>query len=52
MDAAERVDVARPLNFAAARRLAGRLGAGKHIATVLCDRAERYFSTALFSDLR
>ncbi len=40
------------LNFAAARRLAGKLGAGKHVATVLCDRAERYFSTALFSDLR
>jgi cysteine synthase A len=40
------------LNFAAARRLAKQLGPGKHIATVLCDRAERYFSTALFSDLR
>jgi cysteine synthase len=40
------------LNFAACVRLAGRLGAGHHIATVLCDRMERYFSGALFDDVR
>jgi cysteine synthase A len=40
------------LNFAAARRLARKLGPGKHVATVLCDRMERYFSTDLFDDLR
>lgn len=39
------------LNVAAARILAARLGPGSHVATVLCDRAERYFSTALFEDL-
>ncbi len=39
------------LNIAAARRLAGRLGPGHHIATVLPDRMERYFSTALFDDV-
>lgn len=39
------------LNFAAARVLARRLGPGKTIATVLCDRMERYFSTDLFTDL-
>lgn len=40
------------LNVAGARELARRLGPGHHIATVLCDRMERYFSTALFDDLR
>ena len=40
------------LNFAAARRLARRLGPGHDVATVLCDRMERYFSTDLFRDLR
>jgi cysteine synthase A len=40
------------LNLAGARRLAGRLGAGHHVATVCCDRMERYFSTDLFDDLR
>jgi cysteine synthase A len=40
------------LNFAACVRLAGRLGPGHHIATVLCDRMERYFSSALFDDVR
>jgi cysteine synthase len=40
------------LNFAAARALAGRLGPGHTIATVLCDRMERYFSTDLFGDLK
>ncbi|MBA3464897.1 MAG: cysteine synthase family protein [Deltaproteobacteria bacterium] len=39
------------LNFAAARAMAKRLGAGKTIATVLCDRMERYFSTDLFDDV-
>ncbi len=39
------------LNFAAARVMARRLGPGKTVATVLCDRMERYFSTALFSDV-
>ena len=39
------------LNIAAARRLAARLGPGHHVATVLPDRMERYFSTALFDDL-
>jgi len=39
------------LNLAAARVLAKRLGPGKTIATVLCDRMERYFSTELFEDV-
>lgn len=39
------------LNLAGARVLAKRLGPGHHVATVLCDRMERYFSTALFDDL-
>jgi cysteine synthase A len=39
------------LNIAAARRLAARLGPGHHIGTILPDRMERYFSTALFDDL-
>jgi cysteine synthase A len=39
------------LNVAAARAMARRLGPGKTIATVLCDRMERYFSTDLFSDV-
>jgi cysteine synthase A len=38
------------LNFVAARELARRLGPGKTVATVLCDRMERYFSTSLFDD--
>ncbi len=40
------------LNFAGARRLAATLGPGHDVATVLCDRMERYFSTDLFQDLR
>jgi cysteine synthase A len=40
------------LNFAAARALARRLGPGKTIATIACDRMERYFSGDLFADLR
>ncbi len=39
------------LNIAAARRLAARLGPGHHVGTVLPDRMERYFSTALFHDV-
>jgi cysteine synthase A len=39
------------LNFAAARRLARRPGPGHNVATVMCDRMERYFSTELFADL-
>ena len=40
------------LNLAGARHLARRLGPGHDVATVLCDRMERYFSTDLFSDLQ
>jgi cysteine synthase A len=40
------------LNLAGARRLARGLGPGHHVATVCCDRMERYFSTDLFDDLR
>ncbi|HEY4055557.1 MAG TPA: cysteine synthase family protein [Kofleriaceae bacterium] len=39
------------LNLAAARILAKKLGPGKTIATALCDRMERYFSTDLFADV-
>ena len=39
------------LNIAAARRLAERLGPGHHVGTILPDRMERYFSTALFDDI-
>jgi cysteine synthase A len=31
--------------------LARKLGPGHDIATVLCDRMERYFSTDMFRDL-
>ncbi len=40
------------LNYAAARKLALELGPGHNVATVLCDRMERYFSTDLFADLQ
>jgi cysteine synthase len=40
------------LNLAGARLLGRELGPGHHVATVLCDRMERYFSTDLFDDLR
>jgi cysteine synthase A len=40
------------LNVAGARELARRLGPGHNVATVLCDRMERYFSTSLFADLK
>jgi cysteine synthase A len=39
------------LNIAAARRLAVSLGPGHHVGTILPDRMERYFSTALFDDV-
>jgi len=39
------------LNLAGARLLARRLGPGHTIATILCDRMERYFSTDLFQDI-
>jgi cysteine synthase A len=39
------------LNIAAARRLAAELGPGHHVGTILPDRMERYFSTALFDDV-
>jgi cysteine synthase A len=35
-------------NVAAALRVAQELGPGRHVVTLLCDRAERYFSTRLF----
>lgn len=35
-------------NVAAALRLAQRLGPDANVVTLLCDRAERYFSTPLF----
>jgi cysteine synthase A len=38
-------------NVSAAIRLAGELGPAATVVTVLCDRAERYFSTRLFEEL-
>lgn len=46
------VGVSSGLNLCGARRLAARLGPGHHVATVFCDRMERYFSTDLFADVR
>jgi cysteine synthase A len=40
------------LNYVGACDLAKSFGPGHHIATVFCDRMERYFSTELFDDLR
>ena len=37
-------------NVTAALKLAGQFGSAKRIVTLLCDRAERYFSTPLFDD--
>ena len=37
-------------NVAAALRLANELGPDAQVATILCDRAERYYSTRLFTD--
>jgi cysteine synthase A len=45
------VGISSGLNLAGARLLASQLGSGHHVATVLCDRMERYFSTGLFDDL-
>jgi cysteine synthase len=39
------------LNVAGAARLAADMGPGALVATVACDRMERYFSTDLFADL-
>jgi cysteine synthase A len=39
-------------NVAAALRVARDLGPGKTVVTLLCDRAERYFSTSLFEEAR
>ena len=39
------------LNFAAAQKLALELGPKHNVATVLCDRMERYFSSDLFADI-
>lgn len=39
------------LNFAAATELALELGPGHTVATVACDRMERYFSTSMFGDI-
>jgi cysteine synthase len=36
-------------NVAAALRVARDLGPGRNVVTLLCDRAERYFSTPLFA---
>jgi cysteine synthase A len=38
-------------NVAAALHVARDLAAGATVVTLLCDRAERYFSTALFSEI-
>jgi cysteine synthase len=37
-------------NIVAALQVARELGPNARVVTILCDRAERYFSTALFSD--
>jgi cysteine synthase A len=37
-------------NVVAALRTARRIGPGARIVTILCDRAERYYSTKLFAD--
>lgn len=39
-------------NVAAALRVARDLGPGSRVVTILCDRAERYFSTRLFAEIR
>ena len=43
-----RPTILRPV--AAALRLANELGPDAQVATILCDRAERYYSTRLFTD--
>ena len=37
-------------NVSAAIQVAQELGPGAGVVTLLCDRAERYFSTRLFGD--
>ena len=37
-------------NIVAALAIARELPPGATVVTILCDRAERYFSTALFGD--
>ena len=37
-------------NFAAAKIIAKRLGAGKKVVTILPDTGERYLSTVLFDE--
>jgi cysteine synthase A len=37
-------------NVVAALRAAKKLGAGAQVVTILCDRAERYYSTKLFAE--
>jgi len=39
-------------NVAAALRVARDLGPGRTVVTLICDRAERYFSTSLFEEAR
>jgi cysteine synthase A len=36
-------------NVSAALRVAQQMGPAARVVTMLCDRAERYFSTALFA---
>jgi cysteine synthase A len=43
------VGVSSGANVAAALRVAARLGPSAKVVTLLCDRAERYFSTPLFA---
>jgi cysteine synthase A len=40
------------LNYLGACEMARQLGPGHNVATVFCDRMERYFSSDLFDDLR
>jgi cysteine synthase A len=35
----------------AALRIAAELPAGARVVTILCDRAERYYSTRLFTEV-
>jgi cysteine synthase A len=37
-------------NVVAALRVAHRLGPAARVVTILCDRAERYYSTKLFAE--
>jgi cysteine synthase A len=37
-------------NVVAALRAARRLGPSARVVTILCDRAERYYSTKLFAE--